>query len=97
MTPGVDSSSALVVGEILLVVEGRLAQSPANMDESRVDPILYAWSYCNRGVSLPAVLERGVYRDAIVGRVDQQVQAAKAATHSGVLRRRMPRPVQRGT
>lgn len=70
------------------------------MNEAQIDPIQYAWRLCNPGVSLPTELVRGAVRDPVTGRVEGKVctatdaagNAAKAATHSGIVRRRMPRP-----
>ncbi len=68
-----------------------MEQSRALMDEGRVDPIQYAWAVCNPSASLPPLLAKGMYRDPLVGRVETQVQAARAATLSGIVRRRVPR------
>jgi hypothetical protein len=57
-----------------------------------VDPIQYAWTRCNQGVSLPAVLVRSAPGDPVTARLGGQAAAARAATHSGIVRRRMPRP-----
>lgn len=62
--------------------------------EDKIDPIQYAWGRCNHGVSLPGVLARGAFRDPIIGRVAGEAAAAKAAAHSGIVRRRFPRQAQ---
>jgi hypothetical protein len=62
-----------------------------NPDDGKVDPIQYAWRRCNQGASLPAVLARGAFRDPLIVRAGGEAQAAKAATHSGIVRRRFPR------
>jgi hypothetical protein len=69
------------------------------MDEGRIDPIKYAWGCCNQGVPLPAMLARSASIDSIAARVGGEAAAAKAlaakvakaATHSGIVRRPMPR------
>jgi hypothetical protein len=83
-------------GEIVLVGEGRVRRDLKNRmtpDEGKIDPIQYAWVRCNQG-ALPAVLARGAFRDPIIARVGGEATAAKA-THSGIVRRRFPRQVQR--
>jgi hypothetical protein len=64
--------------------------------EDKIDPIQYAWGCCNHGVSLPAVLVRSAFRDPTILRMggEAAAAAAKAATHSGIVRRRVPRRVQ---
>jgi hypothetical protein len=60
----------------------------------KVDPIQYAWSRCNQGAPLPAALVRSVLRDQIVPQRNGELAAARRATHSDIVRRRAPRPVQ---
>lgn len=71
-------------------------------DAIRLDPIKYAWDHCNRGIPLPTVLARSALIDVSSARAGGELTAAKvlaekvaratnAATHSGVIRRRMPR------
>jgi len=62
--------------------------------EDQIDPIQYAWGRCNNGISLPAVLVRSAFRDPTILRAGGEVAAAKAKTHSGIVRRRSPRRVQ---
>jgi hypothetical protein len=57
----------------------------------QVDPIQYAWTMCNQGMPLPAVLARGAFRDPTVDRMGGKLTAAKMAIHSGIMRPRMPR------
>ena len=69
------------------------------MNEVRVDPIKYAWRCCHQGVPLPAVLARSTLIDPAGARVGGEAasakalaaKVAKAAAHSGIVRRRMPR------
>jgi len=92
-----DSRSEWVRGEIRLVGEGHVrrdSKNPMTPPEDKIDPIQYAWGRCNHGVSLPAVLTRGAFRDPIIARGGGEAAAAKATTHSGIIRRRFPRRVQ---
>jgi hypothetical protein len=73
---------------------GETRRNPMTPQEDPIDPIQYAWGRCNEGVSLPAVLLRGAFRDPLIVRAGGEAAAAKAATHSGIVRRRMPRRVQ---
>jgi hypothetical protein len=61
--------------------------------EDKIDPIQYAWGHCHHGVALPAVLVRSAFRDPTILRMggEAAAAAAKAATHSGIVRRRFPR------
>jgi len=75
-------------------------------DLQRVDPVKYAWARCNPGIPLPAVLARSAFIDPNTARAGGELtaakalatkvaHAAKAVTHSGIVRRRMPRaPVE---
>jgi len=57
-----------------------------------VDPIQYGWSLCNPGVPFPRVLGRSAFRDPTTDRTSGKLTASRMAIHSGILRRRMPRP-----
>lgn len=72
-------------------------------DPGRVDPVRYAWVHCNPGIPFPSVIARTVVVDPSTARVGGEATAAKvmaakvsqairAAAHSGIVRRRMPRP-----
>jgi hypothetical protein len=92
-----DSRSEWVGGKIRLAGAGLFGETRRNRmtpQEDQIDPIQYAWGRCNEGVSLPTVLLRGAFRDPLIVRAGGEAAAAKAATHSGIVRRRMPRRVQ---
>jgi len=72
------------------------------VDPIRLDPIKYAWDHCNQGIPLPTALARSALIDVKSARAGGELTAAKvlaekvsratnAATHSGIVRRRMPR------
>ncbi len=84
--------------EILLAGAGRVRGNFENRmapPEDKIDPIQYAWGCCNQGVALPVVLSRGAFRDPTIMRLGGGAAAAKAVTHSGIIRRRLPRQALR--